>query len=250
MPRSARRRRIAQVGRRPGRRSNAVGRDARPTRPRRRRRLGQAPRGEPADERGDPLEVGGGVLLAAAVVLGPLDDPEFLGLAGPVEEGPGDVDADVGVLLAVDRQPGAGASRAAPRSTSAYRQWSLHLGPEPGGPAEELEDRRSASPSRRPGCRRRSRPSGGCRRSIVPRVGKAPSVTTPQTPRVAGRDAEGGPAAPADAEEADPGGVGVGPGPEVGERGLEVVDLVLGHPLERACSPGRSGSRRGSGSRS
>ena len=61
----------------------------------------------------------------------------------------------------------------------------------------------------------------------MPRVGNAPSVMTPQTVGSDARDDQGRAPAPAHAEEAEAGGVVVGTGPQVRERGLEVADLVV-----------------------
>ena len=101
---------------------------------------------------GDPLGVGLGLDLAAAVVLGPGDDPEFLGLAGLGRRGAG---RSRGRCRRPSRRGssarGAGRAGRRPVSTSGNRQFEPPLGPDPAGPAQRTRRPRAACASRSSG---------------------------------------------------------------------------------------------------
>ena len=207
--------------------SSAVGRATSARRPTRRR--WRPARGTASIRSG----VGLGLDLAAAVVLGLGDDPELLGLAGLGEEA-------LGRSRGRCRRPsrrgssargGARAGRRPSRCRGTGSSAAARTGAGRPSPRSAKTQRGHAT-ARRTGWRRRSRPSGGCRRASSRGSGSPVGDHAPDV-GLGGRDDQGRAPAPADAEEAEPGRVVVGARPQVAEGRLEVAHLVVGDPLER-----------------
>ena len=200
----------------------------------------------------DPAGVGLGLDLAAAVVLGPGDDPEFLGLA---RLGRRAARRSRGRCRRPWRRGSSarGAGRAAPTAARCRGTGSSAAAASamPADPAEEREDPASA-------CAVQKSSAADVDLGPAEDVGEhraagregAVGDDAPDVGLVGRRRTSAVAAAPADAEEAEAGRVVVGPRPQVGERRLEVADLVVGHPLERLVVRVAARCRRGCGSRS
>ena len=192
----------------------------------------QAARGVAGGRSRRPVGVRRRVDLAAAVVLRPGDDPEFLRLARLGEQGPGDRRARCTRPSRRGSSARGGGRAGTARSTSGTGS-SAGARSGPGRPRRRTGRRRRHAAPRNGVARRKSPPSGGCRRASSPGR-EGPVGDHPPDGRVLAARRRGPCRRPGSRRRGRTRrGRGRAGSSEIREGRLEVADLVVGDPLER-----------------